>query len=109
MPKTIVTDLDFSNFIDYGDENEEDPSITVDEDAIREDMNALLANHVGDYNVSLLTKLNIQITDITKEIDINDAVDAYFSGLEHEPDYSGGYGGIQDNYGDAIDDLFERS
>ncbi len=109
LSNDIATDMDLSDYIDYYTDHDGSEDINVHEDAIKENIREELVNYIGDFDSTLISELNIDIYDITSQVNIDDAVDAYFKSIQYEPDDYEGYGGGSYGYDNAIDDLFDRS
>lgn len=104
----IKSDLDLSLYIDYYDTFDDDIDLKVDEDSIVQAIIDSLKKEISGINSKIKNKLNINLSEMVDEVEIDELVSEYLQSIEHEPEEYGGYGG-NDSFDNDIDDLFERT
>jgi hypothetical protein len=110
LANDIANEMDLDPYIEFYKNYDGDRDYELDTTAIERYIKDALSVYIHENNPKIIDKFNIDIDDIINQIDFNDNAEAYINSIQDDhDDYYAGYGGGSNSFGNAIDDLFERT
>ena len=104
----VADSIALSDYIDYEEQYGGGSDMNVHEDSILENIKDSLLSSISGLDPNLLDKLDLDISYIANQVDIEGMVSDYFESMRDEA-YDSTCGGDFKDLDNDIDDLFERS